>query len=55
MADLTTYRTMTPGGIYGKAYPAATAEAATAAAEADGYEVLDVMDDLLVIPDDPRR
>lgn len=46
---MTTYRTMTVGGLYGKDYQAADAEAAATQAEADGYDVLDIMDEILVV------
>ena len=46
---MSTYQTMTTGGIYGQEYRAADVEAAAQLAEADGYEVLDIMDDLIVI------
>ena len=48
---MSTWRTMTVGGIYGKSYEAGDAETAVMLAEADRYDVLDVMDDILVIAD----
>lgn len=54
---MATYVTMTPKGGYGSSYQAESWEAATAQAEADGYEVLDWTEHgserVLVIPDDP--
>jgi hypothetical protein len=50
---MATWKTMTLGGIYGQHYEVADAEAAEAAAVADGYDVLDITDDnVLVVPDD---
>lgn len=47
------YVTMTPSGSHGNSYEApegtAGAEQAAQLAEADGYEVLDVMGEVLVI------
>lgn len=47
-----TWKTMTPRGICGSEYQAENADVAEALAKADGYDVIDVMDDVLVIPDD---
>ena len=46
---MTTFRTMTAGGSTGSEYTAGTSEQAAAMAEQDGYEILDIMDDILVI------
>jgi hypothetical protein len=43
------YVTMTVDGGHGSSYWAASAEDAAKAAEADGYKVLDIMDNILVI------
>jgi hypothetical protein len=48
---MATWPTMTTGGIYGSDVTGDTADEATAAAEAAGYDVLDVMDGIVVIAD----
>jgi hypothetical protein len=45
------FRTMTPAGSTGNEYEASDSEQAAQMAESDGYDVLDVMDDILVIAD----
>ena len=45
------YRTMTPSGLTGSEYVADDAESAAQMAEKDGYDVVDIMDDILVIED----
>lgn len=46
-----TFRTMTVDGGCGSRYEAYDIEAAAKMAEKDGYEVLDIMDDIIVIAD----
>jgi hypothetical protein len=41
---MTTYVTMTAGGMYGRSFPAADDDAAAAEAERRGYQVLDIID-----------
>jgi hypothetical protein len=45
------FRTMTPSGLTGSEYEASDAETAAQMAEKDGYEIVDIMDDILVIED----
>jgi hypothetical protein len=46
-----TYRTMTVGGKYGNEYPAVEMLTAVLDAGQDGYDVIDVVDDLLIVAD----
>ena len=46
------FRVMSPKGWRGPVYEAADADAAAELAEDAGYEVVDVMDDVLVVPDE---
>jgi hypothetical protein len=49
---MTTWHTMTTGGLYGAVVEAASPAAAERAATALGYTVLDIMDDVIVIADE---
>jgi hypothetical protein len=46
------YTVMSPSGWTGPSYERDDPEEAAQAAEADGYEVIDVMDSTLVVPDE---